>query len=88
MPDVTLTRSSAAMGWQVGSGQFGKVVQAKNVVTGELSAVKIVNKTKMDTHELQNEVDMQRRLDHPHVREWHLWFALATNDNGDKDWRI
>lgn len=55
------------LGKTLGSGQFGKVKQAENVNTGALAAVKIIPNGKMDETALQNEVALQRKLDHPHI---------------------
>lgn len=55
------------LGATIGQGSFGTVREAEHVRTGQRVAVKIVDNKKMDRDKLQEEIRIQRLLDHPHV---------------------
>eukprot|EP00494_Astrolonche_serrata_P006628 UN06652 len=55
---------------QIGSGQFSKVLKAKNKQTGDFVAVKKINKSKLDAREkeaIQNEIAICQLVNHPNV---------------------
>lgn len=55
------------LGAIIGQGTFGKVRAAEHVQTGQQVAVKIVDNEKMDREKLQEEIRVQRLLDHQNV---------------------
>ena len=51
----------------LGSGGYGKVVIAKDNVTGENVAAKIISTSRMKMTAIQKEVDLMEQLDHPNI---------------------
>ncbi|CAI8037829.1 Serine/threonine-protein kinase 33 [Geodia barretti] len=59
-----------AIGQELGRGSFGIVREVTSRFTGELLAVKTVNKDKPGSTSIQmltREVEVLKRLDHPHI---------------------
>mmetsp|Transcript_11386 Transcript_11386/g.19484 ORF Transcript_11386/g.19484 Transcript_11386/m.19484 type:complete len:394 (-) Transcript_11386:125-1306(-) len=58
------------MGRQIGSGAYGKVFEGKNKATGELVAIKTIEKSRASAKELkyiQRESAILTRVDHPNI---------------------
>lgn len=55
-------------GTKLGDGSFGTVLRAKHRATGALRAVKIIPKAKIrNMHRLEDEINLMRGTDHPHI---------------------
>jgi serine/threonine-protein kinase ULK/ATG1 len=52
---------------QIGSGNFASVWKAKHRRTGELVALKNIDRTKLSDKRLQLEIDIMRMVEHPNV---------------------
>lgn len=52
---------------ELGRGEFSKVVKAVHKETGEEWAVKCIEKHEIDSSRLATEVDILRKVDHPHI---------------------
>jgi len=54
-------------GEKLGEGSFGSVAKCRHRVTHMLRAAKTILKRKMDREELETEIEIMARLDHPHI---------------------
>ena len=55
---------------QIGEGSFGKVFKGRRRYTSQIVALKLINKhgkSEKDMRNLRQEIDSQRRLDHPNI---------------------
>lgn len=81
---------------EIGSGSFAKVYKAIELSTGQLRAVKIMDKSRFGpgSHTmlmLQREVDIMKDLDHPYIVKLvdgfedvkHLWLVMELVTGGD-----
>ena len=54
----------------LGSGSFGSVYEAKNILFGNSVAMKVIKKDKdneLDEQEIRNEIDILKKLSHPNI---------------------
>jgi serine/threonine protein kinase len=66
----------------VGSGMTGKVYAARNRATGELFALKSMDKSRIDADllaDLRNEIEVLKMMDHPHVVKLLEYFEDESN---------
>ncbi|CAI0399490.1 unnamed protein product [Linum tenue] len=70
------------LGRLLGCGAFAKVYHARNIATGQSVAVKVINKKKITTPSMMNnikrEISIMRRLGHPHIVRLHEVLATRT----------
>lgn len=75
-PSTYSKKSQYRFGRVLGAGTFGVVRVAKNMVTGEEFAAKIILKKKLKGQEgmILDEIKMLQQLNHPHIVAFHDWF--------------
>ncbi|KAA6377195.1 MAG: putative Calcium/calmodulin-dependent protein kinase type 1 [Streblomastix strix] len=64
---------------EIGEGSFAKVKKAKNKQTGELVAIKFINKSKIDPtrkQSLLSEIDSMQSMKHPYIIELYEVYEL------------
>lgn len=79
------------LGAIVGSGSFGTVRKARHKQTGQIHALKQVEKNNIDAAKLWDEIDVMKQLDHPHIMrlyftfedEEHIYMASEMCDGGE-----
>jgi calcium-dependent protein kinase len=68
---------------ELGEGAFGRVVKVKHLKTGEIRAMKIVDKGLLndgfDEEEIANEINILKSLDHPNIIKVYEYFDYKTN---------
>ena len=55
---------------KIGEGTFGNVFKVYHRATKEFRAIKILKKSavsKLETHKIMKEIDILKKLDHPHI---------------------
>lgn len=56
---------------ELGEGAFGRVIKVKHKTTGELRAIKIIDKTMLhedlEDNDIENEINILKSLDHPNI---------------------
>jgi 5'-AMP-activated protein kinase catalytic alpha subunit len=67
------------IGHIIGRGQFGEVRVADHRTTGRRTAVKHVERCKMDPQKMEQEISNHRLLQHPHVVQ--LYEVIETRDD-------
>jgi calcium-dependent protein kinase len=65
--ESTIVDHYEVTGKKLGEGSFGSVCKAVNRTTGQARAVKSIPKANMDNSELQVEMEVMQKLDHPHI---------------------
>ena len=66
----------------LGSGSFGSVYMAKNTVTENIVAIKIIEKVQdnmIDDMEIQNEINILKTLSHPNIVKIYEFFDTPLN---------
>ena len=66
----------------LGSGSYGQVYMAKNIVTDNLVAIKIIEKVQenmIDDMEIQNEINILKALSHPNIVKIYEFFDSPIN---------
>ncbi|KAK1268088.1 CBL-interacting serine/threonine-protein kinase 25 [Acorus gramineus] len=70
------------MGRLLGKGTFAKVYQAKNIITGESVAIKVLNKEQVKKQglmdQIKREISVMRRVRHPNIVRLHEVMASKT----------
>lgn len=65
----------------IGEGSFGKVFQVKNKFTGEIRAMKVINKSfnliSEEEKEILNEVEKLTKLDHPNIIKLYEYYITS-----------
>lgn len=85
MQDVkksSLLHGKYELGHLLGIGNFAKVYQSKNILTGELVAMKVVSKEKLIqagmTEQLKREICVMKMVNHPNIVKIHEVMASKT----------
>lgn len=55
------------LGGVIGKGGFGKVYKGLNLQTGQFSAVKVLNSQSIKLQQIQKEIDILRKVNHPNI---------------------
>ena len=66
----------------LGSGSYGQVYMAKNIVTDNLVAIKIIEKVQenmIDDMEIQNEINILKTLSHPNIVKIYEFYDSPIN---------
>lgn len=67
---------------KIGEGTFGNVFKVYHKATKTFRAIKILKKTavsKMEAHKILKEVDILKKLDHPHIVKIYEVFFYQNN---------
>ena len=79
----------------LGKGSYAKVISAKNIHTGKIYAIKVIDKAFIEREEKVNEVHIERQLlsifSHPNIVKFYcsfhnskkLYFVLELAEKGD-----
>ena len=60
---------------QLGSGGYGTVLKAKDKITNEQRAIKIIPKIKInDLDKFMKEIEVMKLLDHPNIVKLYEWY--------------
>ena len=63
---------------KIGEGTFGMVYKAKNNISGELRAIKIINKrylTQENEDKIKREMEIHKHLDHPNIVKLYEYYS-------------
>lgn len=67
---------------EIGEGSYGRVVKVKHKKTLEIRAMKIIDKTlltdNMDEDEIENEINILKKLDHPNIIKVYEYFDFKS----------
>lgn len=74
-----------------GSGAFGTVKKARNKMSGQVVAIKQLDRKSVDTVVLRNEIEINMMMDHPNIARMFdtfednkfVWIALEVCDGGE-----
>ena len=73
--NVNINEKYAIEKSELGSGSFGKVLKAREKVSKELRAIKIIPKIKIkDLNKFMNEIEVMKLLDHPNIVKLYEWY--------------
>ncbi len=64
----------------IGKGSFGEVRKVKDVVTGKISVMKSIQKSRCQRSELVvDEIEILKQLDHPHIARFYEFYQDELN---------